>query len=98
MRMTVPARIERSLPKEMTSLYQCLTFWYKARYVRSFKSIQILDGNVNELWHSVKITTGEWVFGEMPLDRRYTKSKVCTAEKTVSREKTVVFETFRLEK
>ena len=55
-----------------------MTFWYQVNYVdgMSFKSSQEVDGNVIELWHSLEATTRNWVFGEMPLQRRYMKSKV----------------------
>jgi hypothetical protein len=71
-------KLEITLSKERTALYQCMAFVYKFRYVMSmsFKSIQVLDGNVLELSHSLMGASGLWVFSEMPLQRRYIKSKV----------------------
>ena len=71
-------KLQITLSEELTALYQCMTFWYKFIYVSgmSFKSGQALDGNRIELSHSLKGTSGEWVFSEMPLQRRYIKSKV----------------------
>lgn len=70
--------LKATLSEEMTALHQCLTFWYKLHYVydMSFKSVQEVGGNVIELSHSLEITNGHWVFGEMPLQRLYMKSKV----------------------
>ncbi len=42
----------------------------------SFRSIQVLDGNVNELSHNLEEASGEWVFSEMPLQRQNMESKV----------------------
>ena len=62
----------------MTALYQCMSFWYKFRKTTdmSFRSTQVLDGNVIELYHSLEGTSGEWVFSEMPLQRQKMESKV----------------------
>ena len=71
-------RLGKILSVEMTALYQCMSFWYKFRKTTdmSFRSIQMLDGNENELSHSLEGTNGEWVFSEMPLQRRNMESKV----------------------
>lgn len=78
LRTTSSGELKTTLSDKLTALYQCLTFWYKWNYVNgmSFKSVQKVEGNVNELSHSLEITTGYWVFGEMPLQRRFIKSKV----------------------
>lgn len=78
LRTTSSGELKRTLPEEMTALYQCMTFWYKLHHVdgMSFKTIQEVGGNVIELSHSLEIISGHWVFSEMPLERRYMKSKV----------------------
>jgi hypothetical protein len=70
--------LETTLSVEMTALYQCMSFWYKFFKTThmSFKSNQVLDGNVIELSHSLEGTNGEWVFSEMPLQRQNMESKV----------------------
>jgi hypothetical protein len=71
--------LEITLSEEMTSLYQCMTFWYKFHNVTggSFKSIQeLFDENIIELSHTLEATSDKWLFGEMPLQRKYTNSKV----------------------
>jgi hypothetical protein len=44
----------------------------------SFYSTQELDSNTLQMSHSLSDVQGvvHWLFGEMPLERRYTKSKV----------------------
>lgn len=79
LRTTSSGDLQKTLSEEMTALYQCMTFWYKFNYVdgMSFKSVQQVGENAIELSHSLKITTDhDWVFGEMPLQRLYMKSKV----------------------
>ncbi|CAB4024986.1 MAM and LDL-receptor class A domain-containing 2-like, partial [Paramuricea clavata] len=79
LRMNSPGRLEITLNEEMTALYQCITFWYKFHNVTggSLKSIQkLFDGNVIELSHTLEATTEQWVFSEMPLQRKYTNSKI----------------------
>ena len=64
----------------MTVLYQCMTFWYKAYVVlgMSLTTIQVLDRNedLNKMSQSIDIVNGQWLFGEMPLLRRFMRSKV----------------------
>ncbi len=71
-------KLGKNLSEEKTALYQCMSFWYKFRRTTdmSFRSIQVLDGNVNELSHSLEGASGEWVFSEMPLQRQNMESKV----------------------
>ena len=78
MRTTSSGKLEITLYEKMTALYQCMTFWYRFHNITggSFKSIQVLGGNVLELSHTLEATSGRWVFSEMPLQRNYTNSKV----------------------
>ena len=68
------------LSEEMTQQYRCMTFWYKFHYCTrlSFYSAQKLDGNQITMPQTLSDSQEhvDWVFGEMPLQRRNMKSKV----------------------
>lgn len=78
LRTSSSGELKTTLSEQMTALYQCMTFWYEVNYVdgMAFKSSQEVDGNVIELLHSLEAKTGQWEFGEMPLQRRYMNSQV----------------------
>ena len=79
LKTTTSGRLWMILSEKMTEQYQCMTFWYKFNYCdgMSFNSTQELDYG-NTMSHNLSDVQGtnQWLFAEMPLERRYIKSKV----------------------
>ncbi|XP_028397236.1 MAM and LDL-receptor class A domain-containing protein 1-like [Dendronephthya gigantea] len=72
-------RMEIVLSEQITDRrYQCMSFWYKFSYTTGmqFRTMQLFDWNIIQLWHSLQTANKQWVFGEMPLRVTVMKSKL----------------------